>query len=73
MHQRNLLLAISLYGGKNLFSQDFISENQLGSPASIQTSLKLLRKKEILDKENGSYFITDVFFEEWIKKRIEGT
>jgi hypothetical protein len=70
MHQRNLLLAISLYEGKNLFSQDFILENNLGNPASVQTSLKLLQKKGILDKENGSYFIMDVFFKEWIKRRI---
>lgn len=70
MHQRNLLLAISLYEGKNLFSQDFIMENRLGNPASVQTSLRLLQKKEILDKENGAYFITDVFFKEWIRRRI---
>ena len=73
MHQRNLLIAISLCGGERIFSQDFIMENKLGNPASVQTSLRLLQKKEILDKENGSYFITDVFFKEWIRRRISGT
>lgn len=70
LQQRRLLQAISVSGGDHLFTQDFIILNNLGSAATVQTSLKLLMKKQILDKENATYFFTDVFFREWIKRKI---
>jgi len=67
LHQRRLLKAIASYPGSSLFSQGFIDANNLGSSSSIQTSLKLLMKRLVLDKEKNTYFITDVFFKEWIR------
>lgn len=70
LHQRQALHAIANYGGRTLFSKKFVSEHHLGALSSLQTSLRLLTKREILDKENGNYIFTDVFFKEWIKRRM---
>jgi len=72
LHQRRVLVAIATHGGSSLFSQDFIRENNLGNSSSIQTSLRLLMKRQVLDKEENTYFITDVFFKEWIRRNMSG-
>lgn len=70
MHQRRLLHSIANLGGDHIFSQEFIASGDLGSSSTIQTSLRLLIKKQVLDKENDIYFVTDVFFKEWIRRKI---
>jgi len=37
---------------------------------TLQTSLKLLVKKGFIEKQNGGYVIGDVFFREWVKRKI---
>ncbi len=69
-HQKRILIAIAASGGKKIFSRDFISDNDLGAVSSVQTSIKLLMKKEIIEKEGDIYYITDVFFKSWIKKEM---
>lgn len=69
-HQKRILIAIASSGGENIFSSDFISDNALGAVSSVQTSVNLLMKKEIIDKENDTYYITDVFFKKWIAKEM---
>ena len=69
-HQKRMLIAIASSGGANIFSRDFISDNALGAVSSVQTSVNLLMKKEIIDKENDTYYITDVFFKKWIAKEM---
>lgn len=66
--QRNVLRAIVNFRNEKIFSQEFIKENNLGPISTIQTSINLLIKKGILDKNNGNYTILDVFFKEWIKR-----
>ncbi len=70
LHQRRLLYAIARSGGNSLFSQDFISDYNLGNSSSVQTSVRLLMKRQILDKEKNTYFITDIFFKEWIQRKM---
>jgi len=70
LHQRRTLQAIVSRGGKKVFSHSFIEENNLGAYSSLQTSIKLLIKKGILDKENDTYVFTDVFFKEWIRRKM---
>ena len=55
---------------RNVFSRDFIRDNDLGAVSSVQTSINLLMKKGIVDKEDGSYYITDVFFKSWLDKEM---
>ncbi|MBN2097818.1 MAG: AAA family ATPase [Candidatus Omnitrophica bacterium] len=68
--QKDLLLALTLNPEANIYSQEFLSEHELGAPATVQTAVKALEKKGLLDRANGSYSISDVFFEEWIKRKI---
>lgn len=68
LHQRNVLRAIANFGGEKIFSQEFIAVSGIGPSSTLQTSIALLIKKEIIEKNNGVYEITDVFFKEWIKR-----
>lgn len=66
--QRRLLQAIAKIGGRNIFSQEFALQNELTSASSVQTSANLLMDKGILDRDNGDYYIEDIFFKYWILK-----
>jgi AAA+ ATPase superfamily predicted ATPase len=70
VHQKRMLIAIASSGGENIFSRDFIRHNDLGAVSTVQTSINLLMKKEIIDKEDNIYYITDVFFKKWIEKEM---
>jgi len=69
LHQRQVLQAIAKAGGRNVFSRDFLTTHRLGSHSSVQTSLRLLLKEQVLFKTNGEYRIADPFFREWIGTR----
>ncbi|MBW2265973.1 MAG: ATP-binding protein [Deltaproteobacteria bacterium] len=70
LHQRLFLKAISKSRNKSTFSKDFITENALGTPSSIQKSMALLKKKNIIDVDGKEVSFNDVFFREWIKKKM---
>ena len=70
MHQRLFLKAISKSQHKQTFSKDFIMENDLGTAGSVQKSIALLKKKNIIDVEGKKVRFSDVFFKEWIKQRM---
>jgi hypothetical protein len=70
LNQRASLKAIAAHGGVAVFSQDFLNASGLSSMATLQTSIKLLVKKGIVEKPNGGYTITDVFLKEWIRRKM---
>lgn len=66
--QRTLLIALAAEKPKNIFSKDFIARWDLQYPSKVQTSLKTLLKKDLVETlDNDSYAIQDVFFAEWLK------
>lgn len=65
--QRRLLEGIAEGGPHNIFARDFLVKHQLKSSAIAQKSLELLLKKDILEKENGGYIFTDLWFGQWIR------
>jgi hypothetical protein len=69
LHQRRLLQAIAKSGGRNIFAGEFLTAHRLRSHSSVQTSLRLLLKGQILMKTDGEYRIADPFFREWIGTR----
>jgi hypothetical protein len=69
--QRNVLRAVARFGGEQIFSKKFAGNDGVGSMSSLQTSVQLLQKKNILTKLEKEYEFTDVFFKEWIKVEIE--
>ena len=70
LHQRLFLKAVIKSPEQPLFSKNFIFENELGTPGSIQKSISLLTKKNIIDVEGKEIRFNDVFFKEWINKKM---
>ena len=70
LHQRLFLKAIIKSPERPLFSKNFIFENELGTPGSIQKSISLLTKKNIIDAAGKEIRFNDVFFKEWINKKM---
>ncbi|MBU0478143.1 ATP-binding protein [bacterium] len=68
--QKSLVVALYKEPGANIYSQDFLVRHSLGTAASIQTAVNALEKKGVLDRENGSYFVSDVFFIDWLRQKI---
>lgn len=71
LSKRQLLKAISLYGGKQILSGDYLKKNNLGLPSAVRRTLLSLVEDGYLDKENGKYFFTDILFREWIKLGVK--
>ena len=70
LHQRQVLQAIARSGGLGIFAAAFLATHRLGSHSSVQTSLRLLMKDQVLFKTNGEYRFADPFFREWITIRL---
>ena len=51
-----------------IFSKKFLEKYGIGPASSIQKALKNLLKKELVQQENGSYVIYDLFFKKWIRR-----
>lgn len=68
--QKDLTLALALNPEANIYSQEFLTKHELGAPATVQTAVKALEKKGLLDRQNGGYSISDIFFVEWVKEKI---
>jgi hypothetical protein len=69
--QKQLLEGIAFEPDAQIFSLEFINENGLGRASTAQAALKKLLQRDLVDRESGSYFITDRFFRLWIR-RIAG-
>lgn len=70
--QKALLLAIAKteeQKQQKIFSTRFLTDHDLGSASSIQKALTVLIEKNLIDRENGFYFLTDVFFKRWLQKQ----
>lgn len=65
-HQRRTLKAIATQGGTALFSNAVLSEYRLGPASTLQTSIRLLEKRGLIEKMHEQYLMTDVFFREWV-------
>lgn len=66
--QKGFLIALATNPLANVYSKDFILNNQLGAASTVQRLVKLLYNKQLVEKENGSIFFEDIFFEKWIKE-----
>jgi len=69
LHQRQVLQAIARGGGRNVFAATYLAAHRLGSHSSVQTSLRLLVKEQVLAKVQDEYRFTDPFLREWIAIR----
>ncbi|MFB3820280.1 MAG: hypothetical protein ACE147_21700, partial [Candidatus Methylomirabilales bacterium] len=70
LHQRQVLQAIARSGGTRMYAAEFLAAHRLGSHSSVQTSLRLLMKEQVVARQDGEYRIADPFFREWIATRL---
>ena len=66
VYQKNLLRAIALTKGKNLFSSETVARYGLQASSFVNKGLSLLQKKNLVEKRNDRYEFNDIFFEKWI-------
>jgi type II secretory pathway predicted ATPase ExeA len=53
--------------GVKVFAGEFVSRHGLSSASNAQRAVQALLSKDIIDRDNGSFLITDRFFRLWIQ------
>jgi AAA+ ATPase superfamily predicted ATPase len=67
--QRRLMVALAREPTPSPYATDYLAAHDLPAPATIQTALASLTRKEIAGRaEDGTYTIVEPFFAEWIKR-----
>ena len=66
--QKNLLAALAEEKYPEVFGKKFLSKYMLGTSSSIQKAMKKLLEKDLIQQENGSYVIVDLFFKKWLQR-----
>ncbi len=56
--------------GAQVFGGAFVQKNNLNSASSVQRVVENLLDRDVIDREDGSFFIADRFFQLWVKKRV---
>jgi hypothetical protein len=71
VNQRRFLSGLVQSGpGVRVFGSSFIKQNHLKSASSAQRVVENLLERDVIDREEGSYFIADRFFHLWVKGRL---
>jgi len=50
-----------------VFAGEFVSRYGLGSASNAQRAVEALLAKDVIDRDNGSFVISDRFFRLWIQ------
>ncbi|MFH1562468.1 MAG: ATP-binding protein [Nitrospirota bacterium] len=72
LKQKQVLIGLSQQEGIEVFSADFLRRYNLGAASSVQKALKGLMEKELIEKENSRYIISDIFFKRWVLEQSKG-
>jgi uncharacterized protein len=68
MNQRKLLKGIAGEATPvKPFAGQFVQRAGLGSPSNAQRAVDSLLERDVIDRDNGSFVITDRFFRLWIE------
>lgn len=65
-NQKRFLRGLSLESEIKPFGSDFVRRYGLGSPSNVQRAVEALFDRDIIDRENGLFTITDRFFKIWV-------
>jgi AAA+ ATPase superfamily predicted ATPase len=69
VNQRRFLTGLaSEPPGIRVFASDFIQRYGLRSASNAQRAIESLLERDIIDRDNGSFIISDRFFKIWIQK-----
>ena len=52
------------------YSNDFLRRHYLGPASSVQRAIARLLEEEILERVDGGYQYTDVFFKRWVREEF---
>ena len=67
--QREIVRAIAAENvATNVTSGEFVQKYHLKSPSSVQSALKGLSGKGVVEKTNGGYVITDRLYKFWLQR-----
>jgi hypothetical protein len=70
LNQRRLLKGLaSESAGVRLFAGAFVRRHGLGSASNAQRAVESLLGRDLIDRDNGSFVISDRFFRIWIRQR----
>jgi hypothetical protein len=68
-HQKRFLKGLATEAaGVKPFAGEFVQKFDLGSASNAQRAVEALLQKDVIDRDNGSFTITDRFFRLWIQK-----
>jgi AAA+ ATPase superfamily predicted ATPase len=65
-NQKIALKIIVLNNGENIYSNEYISNMNI-KISSLQTAIKNLIQKDLIDKKDDIYYLQDPFFEFWLR------
>ena len=70
LNQKRLLNGLaSEPAGVKPFSGSFVRRHGLGSPSNAQRAVEGLLHRDLIDRDNGSFLISDRFFRIWIREK----
>jgi uncharacterized protein len=70
LNQRRLLKGLaSEPAGVKPFAGAFVRRHRLGSASNSQRAVESLLNRDLIDRDNGSFLISDRFFRIWIRQR----
>jgi uncharacterized protein len=70
LNQKKLLKGLaSEAAGVKPFAGAFVRRHGLGSASNSQRAVESLLKRDLIDRDNGSFLITDRFFRIWIQQK----
>ena len=67
LNQRKTIIAISNLKNEKLFSGEYRKRFDLPETSSLTSTINSLMKKNLIQKQNGSYEIINPVFEEWVR------
>ncbi len=68
VNQRKFLKGLASEAGKvQPFSAEFIGTYGLGSASNVQRVVDSLSERDVIDRDNGSFLISDRFFRLWVQ------
>ncbi|UCF10668.1 MAG: AAA family ATPase [Candidatus Bipolaricaulota bacterium] len=70
MMQRRLLAALSEQAPvEQIFASAFVQRHRLKSASAVQRAVRALLERDLIDRSNGSYVVSDRFLALWIRRR----
>ncbi len=68
--QRRMLRALAKEGTDSPYASDFIRRNRLTSASHAKRSLGALLEKQLVEREDGTYRLADLFLREWVVRSL---